>query len=168
LKAEERMAQERDRERLFAQPDLVLGILNGASWAETEWMQNLWAGLLITSCSHDGQDDSNGVFVNLLSQLATIQTRILTAVCAKAVTMLSTKGKVVPEKMFSTSEEMIKMAGSHDLLKVHRSVAQLAEFGLLEKSVRASFVAETEGATTTPTSLGLKMYARCLGRREDF
>jgi hypothetical protein len=69
--------------------------------------------------------------------------------------------------MFSSSEEMIKMAGSHDLLKVHRSVAQLAEFGLLEKSVRASFVSETEGATTTPTSLGLKMYARCLGRREN-
>ncbi len=72
LKAEERMAQERDSERLFAQPDMVLGIVNGASWAETEWMQNLWAGLLMTSCTQDGQDDSNWVFINMLSQLATI------------------------------------------------------------------------------------------------
>jgi hypothetical protein len=166
LKAEERMAQERDGEKLLAHPELVLAIVNGASWADSEWMQSLWTGLLITSCTHDGQDDSNLLFINLLSQLATIQTRILTAVCAKAVTTRSSKGKVVPKQMFSTSEEMVKMAGSHDLLKVHRSVAQLAEFGLLEKSVRASFVAETEGATTTPTSLGLKMYARCLGRRE--
>jgi hypothetical protein len=167
LNAEERMAQERDSENLFAHPELVIAIVNGASWADTEWMQSLWTGLLITSCTHDGQDDSNRFFINLLSQLATIQTRILTAVCAKAVTTVSSNGKVVAEKMFSSSEEMIKMAGSHDLLKVHRSVAQLAEFGLLEKSVRASFVSETEGATTTPTSLGLKMYARCLGRREN-
>jgi hypothetical protein len=167
LKAEERMAQEGNSEKLLAHPELVLGIVNGASWADTEWMQNLWSGLLMTSCTHDGLDESNRVFINLLSQLATIQTRILTAVCAKAVTTVSSNGKVVHEKMFSSSEEMIKMAGSHDLLKVHRSVAQLAEFGLLEKSVRASFVSETEGATTTPTSLGLKMYARCLGRREN-
>jgi hypothetical protein len=166
LRAEERLAQERDSEKMLAHPELLLAIVNGASWAETEWMQSLWTGLLITSCTHDGQDDSNWVFINLLSQLATIQTRILTAVCAKAVTKKS-NGKVVPETMFSTSEEMIKMAGSHDLLKVHRSVAQLAEFGLLEKSIRASFVSETEGATTTPTGLGLKMYARCLGRREN-
>ena len=165
LRAEERLAQEVDGDRLLAHPDLVARIVDGGSWADSESMQELWAGLLVASCTSDGCDDSNLVFINLLSQLATLQTRMLMAVGEKASKVVSGNQVVACERIFSTAEEMTQMAGTHDLLKIHRSIAQLAEFGLLEKSVRASFVAETEGATTTPTSLGLQMYARCLGRR---
>jgi hypothetical protein len=165
LKAEERLALETDGHRLLVHPDLMIRIVDGASWADNETMQDLWTGLLVASCSPDGNDNSNLVFINLLTQLATIQTRILIAVCEKAVTVGPANRGRAAEKIFSTAEEMAQMAGTHDLLKIHRSIAQLSEFGLLEKSVRASFISETEGATTTPTSLGLQMYARCLGHR---
>ncbi len=167
LKAEERLAQEQGGETMLAHPELVVRLVEGGSWADSEWIQNLWAGLLVASCTADGCDDSNLIFVNLLSQFATIQARILAAICEKAVTVVSGDWVVSSEKIFSTSEEMARMAGSHDLLKIHRSLAQLAEFGLLEKSIRASFVSEKEGATTTPTGLGLRMYSRCLGRRRN-
>jgi hypothetical protein len=166
LNAEARLTKEIRGDTMLAHPDLITRIVEGGSWAESGWLQDLWAGLLVTSCTPDGQDDSNLVFINLLTQLALIQTRILASVCAKATTTVSANGVIACEKIFSSSEELTKMAGTHDLLKIHRSVAQLAEFGLFEKSVRSSFVSETEGTTTTPTSLGLRMYARCLGRRE--
>jgi hypothetical protein len=165
LKAEHRLAQEEGGARMLAHPDLVVSVVEGGSWADSEWMQDLWAGLLVASCTEDGCDDSSLVFANLLCQLATIQTRIFAAICEKAVTVSSGGWVVSSEKIFSSAEEMAKMAGSHDMLKIHRSLAQLAEFGLLEKSVRASFVSEREGATTTPTTLGVRMYSRCLGRR---
>ena len=167
LKAEQRLAQEIDGDKMLAHPDLILRIVQSGSWADSEWIQDLWAGLLTTSCSRDGQDDSNLAFIKIFGQLALIQIRILTSVCAKAATTVSASGRVVSEKIFSSSADLTRMAGSQDLLKIHRSVAQLSEFGLLEKSSRSSFVSNTEGTTTTPTSLGLRMYARCLGRRGD-
>lgn len=165
LKAEQCLAQEEGGAALLAHPDLVVGIVEGGSWADSPWMQELWSGLLVASCTADGCDDSNLIFVKLLSQLATLQTRILAAVCEKAVTVSGRDWVVSSESIFSTGDDLAKMAGSHDLLKIHRSLAQLAEFGLLEKSTRASFVSETEGTTTNPTSFGLRMYSRCLGRR---
>ena len=165
LKAEAHLAREQGGDALLVHPDIVVGVVDGGSWADSEWMQELWAGLLAASGTVDGCDDTNIVFVNLLSQLSSIQARVLAAVCEKAVTVNSGNWVVSSEKIFSTAEEMARMAGSHDMLKVHRSLAQLAEFGLLEKSVRASFVSEREGATTTPTALGLRMYSHCLGRR---
>lgn len=165
LKAEQRLTQEAGGERMLAHPELLVKAIEGGSWADSGWMQDLWAGLLVSSCSADACDDSNLVFVNLLSQMATLQTRILAAICEKAVTMSSGDWVVTTGKIFSTADELAKMAGTHDLLKVHRSLAQLAEFGLLEKSARASFVSETEGTITNPTKLGLRMYSRCLGRR---
>lgn len=164
LKAEGRLMFQFGGDRLLADPDTVIRIVHAASWADTDVVQDLWAGLLVASCTPDGCDKSNMVFIKLLGQLATIQTRILLAVCEKALTVGS-GDQVSDGRIFSTSEELIQMTDTHDLLKIHRSIAQLAEFGLLEKSVRASFVSETEGATTTPTSLGLQMYARCLGHR---
>jgi hypothetical protein len=167
LKAEERLVQEKNGASLLGHPDLIARIVQGASWADTEMMQDLWAGLLVSSCSNDGHDDSNLVFINLLSQLALLQIKLLCAICEKASTVVSGSQPVPGERIFSTSDDLIQMTGTHDLLKIHRSVAQLAEFGLLEKSVRASFVSEKEGATTTPTTLGMQLYARCLGLREN-
>ncbi|MGB6191521.1 MAG: PilZ domain-containing protein [Terracidiphilus sp.] len=165
LKAEQRLAQEARGETMLAHPELLVKVIEGGSWADSGWMQDLWAGLLMASCSADACDDSNLVFVNLLSQMATLQTRVLAAICEKAVTMSSGDWVVTTGNIFLTADELARMAGTHDLLKVHRSLAQLAEFGLLEKSVRASFVSDTEGTTTNPTKLGLRMYSRCLGRR---
>ncbi len=165
LKAEQRLAQEARGEAMLAHPDLLVRVIEGGSWADSAWMQDLWAGLLVASCSADGCDESNLVFVNLLSQMATLQTRVLAAICEKAVTWSSGDWVVTTGNIFSTADELARMAGTHDLLKVHRSLAQLAEFGLLEKSIRASFVSEAEGTTTNPTKLGLRMYSRCLGRR---
>ncbi len=165
LKAEQRLAQEEGGSALLAHPDVVVGVVEGGSWADSEWMQDLWAGLLVSSCSPDGCDDSSLILVTLLSQQSKLQTRILAAVCEKAITVAGGTWAVPSEKIFSSADELTKMAGSHDLLKIHRCLAQLAEFGLLEKSVRASFVSETEGTTTNPTAFGLRMYSRCLGRR---
>jgi hypothetical protein len=165
LKAEELLAYRPDADRVLAHADLVVRILEYGSWADADWIQNLWAGLLATSCTAEGQDESNLVFVDLLNQLTPIHFRILAAACARATEVMSGRGMISSYPLYCTAEEMIKATGSTNLTKIHRSIAQLSDLGLLAKSVRSSFISYTEKAKTTPTSLGLQMYARCSGLR---
>lgn len=165
LKAEKLLAHDPSADQMLAHPDVILRILEDGSWVDVEGIQQLWAGLLATSCTTEGQDDSNLVYVHLLSLLAPIHTRILSAACAKAMSVMATREAPSPHLIASSPEEMARLTGSTNLMKVHRSIAELSDLGLLEKSSRVSAHAVSMITRTRPTHLGLEMYARCSGER---
>jgi hypothetical protein len=165
LKAEKLLAHEPNADKMFAHPDVILRILESGSWIDVDWMQQLWAGLLATSCTVEGQDDSNLVYIDLLSLLAPIHARILSVACAKAMSVMATSDAPTPHLIASSAEEMARLTGSTNLMKVHRSIAELSDLGLLEKSTRASLHSLSTATRTRPTHLGLEMYVRCSGER---
>ncbi|MGC2160994.1 MAG: PilZ domain-containing protein, partial [Silvibacterium sp.] len=65
LSAENLLASEPDADRMRAHPKLVASILKEGSWSLDEAAMQLWAGLLVSSCSVDAPDNSNQVLVNL-------------------------------------------------------------------------------------------------------
>ncbi|MGA7860084.1 MAG: hypothetical protein WCA11_19250 [Terracidiphilus sp.] len=165
LKAEELIAPEPNADGLLAHPAIVLRILEIGSWADLEFIQDYWAGLLAASCSVEGDDVSNLDFVDLLSLLTPIHLRILADACTRATKVTSEQGVTSSYPLYCSAEDLTKVAGTNDLTKIHRAMAQMSDLGLLEKSARSSFVSYAEKAKTTPTSLGLEMFARCLGRK---
>lgn len=165
LKAEKLLAHDPSADKMLAHPDVILRILEDGSWVDVEGIQQLWAGLLATSCTTEGQDDSNLVYVHLLSLLAPIHAKILSAACAKAMSVMATREAPSPHLIASSPEEMARLTGSTNLMKVHRSIAELSDLGLLEKSSRVSPHAVSMITRTRPTHLGLEMYARCSGER---
>jgi hypothetical protein len=68
-KAESLVSNQADFDKLQAHPRLVAKIIEQGSWADSDEVQNMWAGLLASSCAIDGFDDSNLIFVDLLSQI---------------------------------------------------------------------------------------------------
>ncbi len=166
LKAEELLAPEPNADMMHAHPAIVLRILEVGSWADLEFIQDYWAGILATSCSVEGDDVSNLDFVDLLSLLTPIHLRILADACSRATKVTSEQGVISSYPLYCSAEDLTKVSGTNDLTKIHRAMAQLADLGLLEKSSRSSFVSYSEKAKTTPTSLGLQMIARCNGRKE--
>lgn len=62
-----------------APPRLIIESLKHASWAETDDVQEMWAGLIASSCTEGGTDDSNWIFINLLGQLTAMQAGLLWA-----------------------------------------------------------------------------------------
>jgi hypothetical protein len=165
FKTERLLAHEPNASRMVAHPDLTVRILEHGSWVDVEWIQELWAGLLATSCTFEGQDESNLVFINLLSRMAPLPTQILTAACAKATQAMSQSGSVSPYLLAFSAEEMAKITRSNNLTKIYRSITELSELGLLEKGPRLSSQVDPETAKAKPTHLGLQMYARCNGQR---
>ena len=57
-------------------PRLLAATIEHGSWADDAALQRMWAGLLASSVSPDGQDDSNVIFTNLLAQLTSLQVRV--------------------------------------------------------------------------------------------
>lgn len=167
LHAEEMLVFESDNVKMRAHPALVMRILEDGSWAENERIQQFWAGLLATACTTAKDNQSNMIFIDMLSQLTTVHARIFTAACAKATIVESKHGGVNACRLGCSAEEMIQIAGLHDLVKIDRDLEHLAELGLLVNRVKSRFFSLIHEADITPTNLGLQLYARSNGHRGD-
>ncbi|HEX3892964.1 MAG TPA: hypothetical protein VHW46_10365 [Terracidiphilus sp.] len=166
LKAERLQAQEPDAYCMVAHRDLILRILEHGSWVDVEWLQELWAGLLATSCTLEGQDESNLVYVNLLSRLAPLPTQILTMACAKAMQAMTESVPASPARLACSAEEIARITRSNNMLKIYKSIGELSELGLMEKNPRSISPEDPGAAKAMPTQLGLAMFARCNGQRD--
>ena len=151
----------------FVASDLLSRILEGGSWIEEDWIRRMWAGLLVSSCSADGQDRSNLPFIDLLARLTPIHLRILSFVCHRGVEALAAGETEAALDLYSTAEELMEAADSHSFPRIQQTIGQLSSVGLLAETARPSYVAMSDKSKTrtTPTPLGLKMFARCNGHR---
>ncbi|WP_236446840.1 hypothetical protein, partial [Pseudomonas syringae] len=55
--------------QLSAHPRVVFKTIEDSSWTDDDVVLSLWGGLLASSCTESGSDESNLMFINLLSQL---------------------------------------------------------------------------------------------------
>ena len=165
LKAEEMLAVELDSDKMLAPPQLVMRILEDGSWADADSIQQLWAGLLATSCTIGGKDESNSIFVDLLSQLPQVHVRILVFACIGASKAMSALGGISSRSPICTTKEIMKMTGSRDMIRIERDLQHLIDLGLLERKGSPAFFSDSDEGGITPTNLGLQLYARCNGLR---
>jgi hypothetical protein len=167
LKAEDILLRHGHVAQPFVAADLLMRVLEGGSWIEEDWIRRMWAGLLVSSCSADGQDRSNFPFIDLLARLTPIHLRILSFVCHRAVESLAAGVSEAALDIYSTAEELMEVADSHSFPRIQQTIGQLSSVGLLVETARSSYVIMSDKAKTRtiPTPLGLKMYARCNGHR---
>ena len=163
LHAEELLAFEGGGERLPADPAVILRILEDGSWAEAEWIQHYWAGLLATSSAAGKAAQFHLKFVSLLSQLTAIQARIFAGSCQLAEKSIDRNGDVLVRPLTCSSATLVQIADTHDRVHIERDIQHLTELGLIEKSVKWKFFSLLDHAVLTPTQLSLELYARCHG-----
>jgi hypothetical protein len=165
LRAQELISLSSNLETMRVSSRVLLRILQDGSWADTDAIQQLWAGLLATACSPEGKDESNLTFVDLLSQLTPAHIRLLAAACTRSTKILTGGGKLSTAPVACSTQELMRVTGSRDSLRVDRDIEHLADLGLLERREKSAFFSAVEDAKIAPTSLGLLLYARCNGFR---
>jgi len=157
------VAQERLTEKatpLHAHPRLVSSILEHGSWSDDPGFQSIWGGLLASSCCPDGKDDSNVVFVHLLSHLTAVQVSVLAYSCEHCPKKVSPLGLIGPANELRISEEKLKqIAGSDDLHRIDRELDNLRGLELISNGIDM----ESHLIEIAPTSLALNLYVRCQG-----
>jgi hypothetical protein len=164
-RAEIMLAAEPNFDRLHAPASVVLRVVKEGSWAEDSANQHLWAGILVTACTQTGDDESNLPYIDLLAEMATVDTRLYVEACSKAPKVFTTNGAVSASPLMCTADEMIHLTGTKDLSKIDRNILQLSILGLLEPREKAKYFSFGQVANLTPTALGLELYARCQGHR---
>jgi PilZ domain len=165
LKAESLLAFEPASQRLRADTRLVVRILENGSCTDEDWLKHFWGGILATSCSVDGKDELNLVFVELLSQLTTFPVRILTVVCTRATKFLSESGLIFARPLACNLEEIANTTASRGL-RIEHDLELLSDLGLIEKGDSNSPSLLPSGETDiTPSALGLELFARCNGHK---
>ena len=164
-RAETMLAAERDFDRLRAPQKLVMRVIQEGSWAEDPTTQQLWAGVLATACTLMGDDESNLPYMDLLAELASIDGRLFTAACTKSRKIFADSGAVSAQPFVCSAQELMQIAGAHDLMKIDRNIFQLSLLGLLEPRVKSKYFNFEQEANLTPTALGLELFARCQGHR---
>ena len=168
LHAEELLALVHPGPRVSANPDVVLRILEDGSWPELEWIQHYWSGLLASCCvSHQDIVAADLELPDLLSQLTTIQTRILAAACDGASKHIDSYGTIRANRLSRSADELTRISGVHDRAHIERDIQQLSWLGLLEQTIKWKFFSLIEESNITPTPLALKLYARCHAHRGD-
>jgi len=164
LKAEMLLAQLPDADDMHAHPEIVASILRNGSWSSDNSMQQLWAGLLVSSCTADGTNESNRDFIELLVQVTETQARILVAGCRKARESMSGVEGERSKEIIITPEEMIQITGMYDAYRIATEVSYLFNFGLLEKVFDFTTYTPKEKFDITPSKLGLELFKICRGR----
>jgi PilZ domain-containing protein len=165
LTAEKMISFASNADKLQAPAAIVLRVVEEGSWADAESTQHLWAGLLASSCTLTGRDESNLSFVNLLCQLTASHVRILSAACTKATKFMAGLERISSRPIKLTARDMTQITGSRDLIRIHRELEYLSDLGLLTTDVRAQSFSPIETTEIAPTSMGLQLFARCSGYR---
>jgi hypothetical protein len=116
---------------LSAHPRIIYESIEKGSWADSPLMQNLWAGLLASSCTEDGKDESNLIFINLLAQLTSSQGVIIKHVCENAKIGKSPGGWLNSENFQLDVEFLQALTGIDDVYQIDHELDHLRGLELI-------------------------------------
>lgn len=166
---------------LRVSPRIAYNILENGSWIDDDTVQEMWAGLLASSCIKDGNDDSNLIFINLLSQLTSSETMILDYISKNTKKMVTKKGLIFPQKLEIEVEILQKISKITEVYRLDRELDHLKTLGLItrnsgfmvseeeieQEKIEPAFQLGVEEILpkfhVTPTALALNLYVRCNG-----
>jgi hypothetical protein len=154
---------------VHSHPRIFHEILERASWIDDSTVQDLWAGLLASSCTETGDDDSNLLFTNLLGTLTKLQAKILKYACEKSEKK-NFNGLILSNPLAIPIRLILELFDEKDIHRLDREIDYLRECGLLAPQTgfqpTAPVLMDIQ-VLLTPSALALHMYVRCQGSRQS-
>ena len=154
-----------DKSTAEAHPRLVMQTLEQGSWSDDDEVQDMWAGLLASSRSPDGRDDSNLIFISLLEHLTTVEAHFLNWLCETAEKMRSESGLISAKWVNLKVSELARILGIDDIQRLDRELDHLRALDLIEGGLplEDGAVGDEVTVAASPTPLALHLYVRCQG-----
>ena len=169
-KANKRMDFDGHELNLTANARVGISIMEGCSEVDDEELQDLWAGLFVSSCTPDGRDDSNMNFVDLLRRMSSVEARILDYACKNCIKRLYPNKLIIADDITIPLSELIKVAGTSDIYRLDCEMDHMRSIELLSSGAFSGggFNAADNmlDADISPSSLALNLYYKthCIGK----
>lgn len=144
-----------------AHPKLVSSIIEHGSWEDDIEVQKMWAGLLTSSCSKSGKDDSNIIFISKLNTMTTLQAKLIVFICAKAAIHKDSQGLIWAERFYMNEEKIKEVTMCKDIHRIDRELDSLRQMDLIRGGIEPG--ANDRKVKISPSPLGLHLFARCNG-----
>lgn len=139
-----------------------LSIIEECSKVDDNELQDLWAGLFASSCTEDGKDDSNIIFVDILKRLSSVEARVLAYACEHCPKVIYPNGLIIAGTVRVNFSDLVRIAGIADVYRLDREFDHLGSLDLLRDAnwtARGFSVEDTSfTADITPSALGLNLY----------
>lgn len=142
-------------------PLLAWKIIENGSLADSNELQDAWAGLLASSCS-EHPDDSNHIFIDILGQLTSLQVKIIDYSCNNSNKFVSKQGFIQSDTLSVSKGVIFKICDSDDLHRIDREMDRMRASGLFGP-FGGGFHPDEAIVDLTPSPLCLQFYARCCG-----
>jgi hypothetical protein len=150
-----------------APPRLIETGLERGSLVDSEELCDMWAGLLASSCTADGVDDSNILFMSLLDQLTIVEAKILAYACEHALMKVTPDGLPFALELDVDLGTLMGFTGVDDLHRLDRELDHLRALDLLRGGGfdLSEWTVNTtpKVAHLTPSTLAMHLYVRCQG-----
>lgn len=163
-KAQGKLEFIKDNLELKAPPRIALSIIENASLNDDDEVQELWAGLFVSSCTKDGIDDSNLIFIDLLKQLTKSEGRIFKYACETAIKVVNKNGLIAANELLLSPADLESITLIKDLYHLDREIDHLRSVEIIEPFGGGFNIQDVNlNANITPSALALNLYVRCQG-----
>lgn len=168
-KAKGKLDFSHDTLQIQANSRVALSIIENGSLIEEDELQELWAGLFQSSCTEDGKDDENLIFVDLLKQITLVEARILEYAIQNTRKIIYKNGLMLSESTIISCNDLINITNISDIQRLDRELDHLISLNLLSDgglfTQGSGFKADDENLNVKlgPTALALNFYVRCQG-----
>jgi len=140
-----------------------LSIMEECSNVDDDELQNLWAGLFVSSCTKDGRDDSNMNFVDLLKRMSSVEAKIINYACSNCTKKQHVHNLLTANTLTITLDELVKIAGTDDIYRLDNELDHMRSIQLLEYNSGFSvgegvFSGEKYEINITPSAIALSLY----------
>jgi hypothetical protein len=149
---------------LKSNPRVGISIIENSSFIDNDEVQEMWAGLFASSCTEDGKDDENLIFVDILKQLTTAQAQILKFGVENTEKIIHQNGLVTASKLEVNCNLITKLTGLTNYHRIDRELDYLISLGLIN-SFGGGFKPSLKEliADISPSYLTLSLYIRTQG-----
>ena len=150
-------------------PKVALSIINNASNEKEDELQQMWAGLFVSSIG-DKPNDENLIYSNLLSQLTVHEARIIKYMCENCSVSFSKGGRPMASGKSLYGNEFAQFSGGRDIeyfesLLSHINSLRLntIKWGATGEIFRYMDNKSDYVIHLIPTLLCLNLYLKCIG-----
>jgi hypothetical protein len=130
-KSEGKMDFDNEKLTLSAHPRVVKEIMENGSWCDDETLQDMWAGLIASSCDKNDGEDINLLFVNTLKNLTSNQAKILNYICENCPMEVDKNGFIYANHIDLDLNQLHGIIGVQDIHKMDTEFDNMANADLL-------------------------------------
>lgn len=120
-----------NRDNVHGHPRLVMQVIENGSWIDDNVIQSAWAGILASSCTENGTDDSNVIFVTLLNRMTGVGIRILNHAVENCDKFISKTGLPYAGKVVMSLAKLEEVTGCDDVERLDIELDNLRSLDLI-------------------------------------